>query len=38
MFTHSHIDHIGSAYELKNALRNAQFCIHKEGVKNLRGD
>ena len=38
IFTHSHIDHIGSAYELKNALRNAQFCIHKEGVKNLRGE
>ncbi|BCU68956.1 MBL fold metallo-hydrolase [Stygiolobus caldivivus] len=38
IFTHSHIDHIGSAYELKNALPNAEFCIHKEGVKYLRGE
>ncbi|BAB65885.1 MBL fold metallo-hydrolase [Sulfurisphaera tokodaii] len=34
IFTHSHVDHIGGASEIRG-LTNAEFCIHEKGKEYL---
>ncbi len=36
IFTHSHIDHIGGAWEIRQYLKNAKFGIDKNGVDYLK--